>query len=112
MAVRVMVFATIKPGTGSEFEAAFLEVTRNVRGTPGHIRDELLREDDDPDAYILLSEWESKEHFLAWENDPIHMNTTTPMRPYWAGRSVRKIYEVKVRLDAYGGTHAGVAGGE
>lgn len=107
MTVRVMVFAKIKPGTGAEFEAAFTEVTNKVKGTPGHIRDELLREDDDPDAYILLSEWGSKEQFLAWENDAIHMQTTTPMRPYWAGRSVRKIYEVKVRLAAYGGTGGG-----
>jgi heme-degrading monooxygenase HmoA len=93
-----MVFATIKEGEGEAFEAAFAEVTRKVKGTPGHISDELLRSDDDPNAYILLSEWESKEAFLAWEDAPIHMNTTTPMRPYWAGRVERKIYEVAVTI--------------
>lgn len=100
MTARMMVFARIKPGEEEAFEAAFAEVTRKVKGTPGHINDELLREDGEPGSYILLSEWESKEAFLAWEDAPIHMQTTSPMRPYWAGRVERKIYEVRVKLDS------------
>lgn len=98
MTVRVMVFATVKEGEERAFEEAFAEVTRKVRGTPGHIRDELLREDGTTGAYVLLSEWESREAFLAWEDAPIHMQTTTPMRPYWAGRVDRRIYDVAVKL--------------
>jgi heme-degrading monooxygenase HmoA len=110
-----MVFARIRRGTEQEFEAAFAEVTRKVKGTPGHIRDELLRHstgtdimpgaepDPEPDdgttQYILLSEWESRDAFLNWERDEIHMQTTTPMRPYWAGRVERKIYQVAHRLE-------------
>jgi heme-degrading monooxygenase HmoA len=93
-----MVHAKIKPGTGPQFEAAYVEVTRKVKGTPGHIRDELLRADGEPDTYVLLSEWESKQAFLAWEDAPIHKGTTTPMRPYWEGRVERIIYEVAFRL--------------
>jgi len=98
MPIRVMVFAKIKPGEEAAFEAAYAEVTRKVKGTSGHIKDELLRADGEPGSYVLLSEWESKETFLAWEDAPIHMQTTTPMRPYWAGRVERKIYEVAFRL--------------
>jgi len=100
MTARVMVFASIVPGKQEAFEAAFAEVTRKVKGTPGHIKDELLQQEGDPNAYILLSEWESKEAFLAWEDAPIHKQTTTPMRPYWAGRIDRKMYEVAFRLDS------------
>ena len=98
MTARVMVFAKIKPGEEAAFEAAYTEVTRKVKGTPGHIHDELLRDTTEPGAYILLSEWESKEAFLAWENAPIHMQTTTPMRPHWAGRVDRRIYDIAFRL--------------
>lgn len=94
MAARVMVFAKIKEGEEAKFEAAYAEVTAKVKGTQGHINDELLRRTDEPGSYVLLSEWESKEAFLAWEDAPIHMNTTTPMRPYWAGRVERVIYDV------------------
>ena len=98
MPTRVMVFAKIRPGEEAEFEKAYAEVTRKVKGTPGHVRDELLRDLSEPGAYILLSEWESKDAFLAWENAPIHMQTTTPMRPHWAGRVERKIFDVAFRL--------------
>ncbi len=98
MTARVMVFAKIRPGEETAFEAAYADVTRKVMGTSGHVRDELLRDTTEPGSYILLSEWESKEAFLAWENAPIHMQTTTPMRPHWAGRVERKIYEVAFRL--------------
>ncbi len=104
MAARMMVFAKIKPGEEEAFETAFAEVTRKVKGTPGHVKDELLRDvtepvkEDEPRNYILLSEWESVEAFLAWEDAPIHMQTTTPMRPHWAGRVERRMYEVAFRL--------------
>jgi heme-degrading monooxygenase HmoA len=98
MTIRVVVSATIQPGMSAQFEAAFREVSAKVKGTPGHIRDELLRDGDAPDAYLLIGEWQSREAFLAWENAPIHRNTTTPMRPYWSGSVTRKIYDVAVRL--------------
>ena len=102
MTARIMVFAKIKAGTGAEFEAAFREVSAKVKGTPGHIEDELIRRDDDSDSYVLLSKWESKEKFLEWEDAPIHRGTTTPMRPYWEEMNERVIFEVRVKLDEDG----------
>jgi heme-degrading monooxygenase HmoA len=89
---RVMVFATVNDGDAEAFEKAYTEVSAQVAGTPGHVRDELLRQAGDANAYILLSEWESEEKFLAWEDAPIHRQLTTPMRPYWAGAVERRIY--------------------
>jgi len=99
MPTRVMVFAAIRPGQEEAFEAAYRTVTAAVKGTPGHIRDELLRDCDRPGRYVLLSEWESVEAFRAWEDAPIHPEMTTPMRPYWAGRVERTIFDVAARLD-------------
>jgi heme-degrading monooxygenase HmoA len=96
MPARVMVFARVDTHDRPAFEEAFAAVSRTVRGTPGHITDELLRSDDDPGAYILLSEWESREAFLAWEDAPVHREATTPMRPFWQGRVERRIYETAV----------------
>lgn len=108
MAARVMVFAKIERGNEEAFEQAYAEVTAKVKGTKGHIADELLRQvdpeepADGPRTYILLSEWESKEDFVGWEDNPIHMATTTPMRPYWSGRVERLIWDVAHTIKSSG----------
>lgn len=100
MAARVMVFAKIKREDADAFEAAYAQVTANVQGTAGHIRDELLRrrEPADPEgeplSYILLSEWQSSDAFLTWEESTAHIAKRSPMHPYWAGTNERIIYDV------------------
>lgn len=98
-----MVTAAIRPGDEAAFERDFAAMSARMAGTPGLIRDELLRHstgDDvmrgaepEPDVggtgYVLLSEWESREAFLAWERGSRHMRS-----PYWAGRAQRRIYDV------------------
>jgi heme-degrading monooxygenase HmoA len=94
MTVRIMVSTTITPDDREAFERAFLEVSRTVRGTPGHVRDELLR-DTEGNGYVLLAEWESEKAFRAWEDDPVHRHMAAPLHQYWAGGGVvRTIYEV------------------
>ena len=100
MPARVMVFAKINRGDEEAFEAAYAEVTSKVKGTrdisptssyAGRIR---RMPEDGPRTYILLSEWESKEAFLGWEDDAIHMQTTTPCGPTGRGRSSAVIFDV------------------
>jgi heme oxygenase (mycobilin-producing) len=108
MAARVMVFAKINRGDEEAFEAAYAQVTANVKGTPGHIADELLRRNEPPDpgdepcTYVLLSEWESKDAFLAWENAPVHTEKRNPMTPYWSGKVERIIFDVAHTIKATG----------
>ncbi|MEU8803921.1 antibiotic biosynthesis monooxygenase family protein [Spirillospora sp. NPDC048819] len=97
MTVRVLVRATPRAEDREKFEEAYRTVTATVRGTPGHLDDELLR---DGDSYILLAEWESEEKFRAWEDAPEHLQMAAPMLPYWGDGGVeRRIYEVRARLD-------------
>jgi len=99
MPARVMVFASIPRGQELAFEAAYTSVRAAVAGTPGHIRDELLRDSARPGHYVLVSEWESAKAFQAWEDAPIHREMTTPMRPYWGGRTERRIFDVAAQPD-------------
>jgi heme-degrading monooxygenase HmoA len=101
MTVRIMVHATIKEEHREPFEEAYRQVTETVRGTPGHLRDQLIRDTDSPGTYILLAEWETEEAFRAWEDDPVHRQMAAPMYPYWAdGGIVRKIFDVRATLDS------------
>lgn len=106
MTARVMVVADVAEGKEAEFEAAYAQVTAAVKGTPGHVHDELLSQQGRPGRYILLSEWESVDAFIAWEDAPIHREITVPMRPYWAGRVERFIYEVAAGMPRQVATYA------
>lgn len=98
MTARILVFADVDPDAGPAFEAAFRTVTARMKGTPGLICDELLRDADKPGRYILFSEWESTEQFHAWEDAPGHHDISLPMRPYWSRSFERRIYDLAAKL--------------
>jgi heme-degrading monooxygenase HmoA len=98
MSVRVLVLAEITPGDEEAFEEAFAAVAAGMKGTPGHIRDELLRDTRNPSSYVLVGEWTSIEEFMDWFDDPKHPQMTAAMHEYWAGRAQHGAYEIAVRV--------------
>jgi len=98
VSVRVLVQAEIKPGDEEAFEEAFAAVAAGMKGTPGHIRDELLRDTRNPSSYVLVGEWTSVKDFMAWFDDPKHPQMTAAMHEYWAGRAQHGLYEFAVRV--------------
>jgi heme oxygenase (mycobilin-producing) len=96
MATRILLFASIHADQEQEFEEAFARVRQRVATVDGHIRDELLRERDAPGRYVLVSEWESKDVFLAWLRSPFHEEMTSPMQPYFARPSDTRFYDLQV----------------
>jgi heme-degrading monooxygenase HmoA len=101
MTIRVLITATIKPEDREAFEKAYIDVTTKVRGTPGHVRDALLRDSLEGTEYALIAEWESEELFRTWADDPEHMRQSAAMYPYWADTFQRRIYEVRATLESY-----------
>lgn len=61
---------------------AYHTVSRALAGTPGLIRNDLLRAADDPERVLVASEWESAESFQAWERGADHRPTTAPLRGF------------------------------
>lgn len=99
MSFRIMVRSRPREEDREAFEKAFQQVSESVRGTPGHIRDELLRDAEDGSLYVLFAEWESEEAFRAWENHPRHLEMAAPMLPYVADvTEERRIFEVRVQV--------------
>ena len=94
---RVLFFAKLDPERAKEFEAAFGEVAEKVRDTPGMTANLLLREEAEPGSYVIVSEWESREAFLTWEDDPTHREVTKPLQGFWSGAGTqRRVYDVAV----------------
>jgi heme oxygenase (mycobilin-producing) len=80
--IRVLLYHRAQDADVERLLVAYRRVAAELRGTPGLLQDELLRSTLDPDAFVLLSEWESMAAFREWESRPDHRATTAPLRPY------------------------------
>lgn len=100
MATYVLVFGRLHNLEDKEaFEAAFEQVSRTVvNNVKGILRDELISDSNDPYAYIMLSEWESKDAWATWQQAPIHETQVGGMQQYWKGQGV-KIYTTTFQVE-------------
>lgn len=63
-------------------EAGYHEISNNLAGTPGLLRNDLLKHALDPTSFAVLSEWASLAAFHEWEKGASHRGTTSPLRAY------------------------------
>jgi len=57
-------------------------------------------EETGPGSYSVVSEWESRESFLAWEEEPGHRGVTKPLQAFWRGAGTRRnLFDVAVSTD-------------
>lgn len=64
-AVRLVVLITTLPGRGWEQVAAYERLAPVVRAERGCVRYDLHRVSGDPDRFVLLEEWESRDALAA-----------------------------------------------
>ena len=78
--VRATLYMKIKAGRGPEFERVWREIAVHVRAAPGNVRQTLLRDPDDPDSFVVASDWENREAFHEFERSPEQDDLTAPLR--------------------------------
>ncbi len=94
--IRVLVKVVVPDGKEGAYERAYRKVAERMRGTSGHVREELLREVGTTN-YHLFAEWESEAAFNAWADNPAHMDQTAPLLPYLLESFERKTFEIVAR---------------
>jgi heme oxygenase (mycobilin-producing) len=78
---RVVFTLRLKPGMQEEFLRAYESIRYEVAGgVKGHILDQVCQSPDDPDLWLITSEWESLDDFLAWEATQEHRDLAKPLR--------------------------------
>ena len=78
--IRATLHMKVKPGRGADFERAWEAIAEKVRQAPGHIRQALLKDPNDPESFVLTSDWQSGDHFHAFERSPEQDDLTAPLR--------------------------------
>jgi heme oxygenase (mycobilin-producing) len=99
---RVVFLIQLKPGTQEQFLLAYEGIRHLVaRGVDGHLVDQVCQSCEDPDSWLITSEWETLDHFLAWERTEEHRDLVKPMRECFAeARSLK--FEVRQETGAEG----------
>ena len=84
----------VRPGKESLFEekcASVVEAMKNVRG---HVETHLYRDVGEATAYLIVSEWESKESFSAFiRSDAFREVTNWGKLEVLAGRPSHHVYD-------------------
>jgi heme-degrading monooxygenase HmoA len=78
--VRVLLFLRTEDAVA--VERGYHQISAALHGTPGLLRNELLRDLQDPRRFVVISEWESPEAFRSWEQGSTHRGTTAPLRQF------------------------------
>ncbi|MEU9992722.1 antibiotic biosynthesis monooxygenase family protein [Streptomyces sp. NPDC048045] len=67
-------------------EQGFLELydqlRKSVSQTPGHIVERLGAPVDDSRQWVITSEWQTAEHFFAWQQSEEHRALVAPLRQW------------------------------
>jgi heme-degrading monooxygenase HmoA len=78
---RVVFILTLKPDSTAQFLDAYEQIRHEVaQGVPGHLIDQVCQSPDDPDEWLITSEWRTIDDFRAWERTPDHRTLAAPLR--------------------------------
>ncbi|NJP43655.1 SchA/CurD-like domain-containing protein [Actinacidiphila epipremni] len=77
--LRVVLLLDVKRGAQQRFLDAYQLLRDQVASVPGHVSDQLCQSIEDPSQWLITSEWESAEPFLAWVDSPEHREMVKPM---------------------------------
>lgn len=83
----------VREGKGPVFEEGFRKVLKVMSKMSGHVRSRLFKEIDGPGSYLIHSEWDTKEAFMAFiRSDAFAETTRWGAQEILAGRPSHRIY--------------------
>ncbi len=68
--VKVLLERTIKGKNVGEIVRLLRQMRVLAMQQPGYISGETLHAQDDPNHYLVISTWETMEHWQTWRNNP------------------------------------------
>jgi heme-degrading monooxygenase HmoA len=85
--LRVLFLVEVLDDHQERFLEAYEGVRHQVAGVPGHLSDQLCQSLGNSSQWLITSEWQSSEHFLAWVDSQAHQEMMAPMSACLGSRS-------------------------
>ena len=73
---------------------AFRDIRQQATARPGYVSGETLRDADDPNHYIVISSWQSREHWDAWYGSEQRRQADEPFRAAMATSEKITVWEL------------------
>jgi heme-degrading monooxygenase HmoA len=77
--LRVLFLMDVLDDHQERFLEAYEQIRHQVADVPGHISDQLCQSLGNSSQWLITSEWESSEPFLAWVDSPAHREQVAPL---------------------------------
>jgi len=100
--VRATLYMKVKDGRGDDFEREWLAIADEVRSVPGNVRQALARDPEDPDSFVVTSDWNTREEFSRFERSPEQDELTAPLRDLRASARMT-VHELVVHIEREAG---------
>jgi heme-degrading monooxygenase HmoA len=99
--VRATLHMKVKDGRGQDFEREWRAIAEEVRKVPGSLRQTLVRDPDDPDSFVVTSDWSSREAFGQFERSEEQDELTAPLRELRSSARMT-VHELVVHIEGGG----------
>jgi heme-degrading monooxygenase HmoA len=101
--IRATLDMKIRPGRELEFQRAWQDVAEEVRRLPGSLRQALTRNQCDPGAFTITSDWADEDSFRAFECSREQDALTATLRALRESGSMR-VDDLVAHLDSEAAT--------
>ncbi|MET9612034.1 SchA/CurD-like domain-containing protein [Kitasatospora indigofera] len=102
--LRVVLMLEIQDGAQQRFLDVYEKLRHKVASVPGHVSDQLCQSIDDPRQWLITSEWNDPDSFLAWVDSPAHREMVKPMHGCVSDRFRSLRYNILRETSAKGAT--------
>jgi len=90
--VKVLLERTIKGKDVSKIVRLLRQIRVLAMQQPGYISGETLHAVDDPNHYLVISTWESLDHWQAWFNNQERQNLQSEIDSYLDSPTMMRIF--------------------
>lgn len=91
--IRVLIERRLAEGVEEDLQRAMREMRREAIHVPGYLSGETLRSIADPNRYVIISSWRSKQEWEAWSRSETRKRIEARIAPLLAEPERLMVFE-------------------